>query len=97
MKKWLAAALCILLVLGFALFWPKGSLLGRWESEEGYTLEISETHFTVDGIPLPYELGKNGQFVLDSGILGPVRGSYRLENQRLLLSVDGLELEFRRA
>ena len=99
MKKKLFLLFPLLLCgcLIFAQFLPQEEIYGHWESDSGQSLEISETTISIGGKSYAYELGKDGVFVLDSGIFGPLKGTYRLENSRLYLNVHGVDFCFHRA
>lgn len=103
MKRiWLCLA--ALLLCGVLFLCPHLHLLsheddfcGSWVSPEGRILEITDTHFCMDGISLPYERGKDGVFVLDSGTLGPLDGVYSVQDGVLFLNIEGMNFTFEKS
>ncbi|MBQ8598745.1 MAG: hypothetical protein IJ411_01315 [Oscillospiraceae bacterium] len=101
MKRiWLCLAaflLCGVLFLCPRLLSAEDDLCGSWISPEGRTLEITDTHFCIDDISPPYELGKDGAFVLDSGTLGPLDGVYSIQDGVLSLNIEGMNFTFEKS
>lgn len=114
MKKWTGSSHTIvrLFCLSLLLFLiactttgcflkQKESILGRWETENGEMMEITETDFIIQGLSFPYEMTSESQsgkqeFVIVVGSLGAVRGSCQLKHGILYMTIDGAEEQFHR-
>lgn len=94
MKKIVIVILALVLSAFLYLSRPQNKLVGSWESEDGWSLSINETHFDINGRSLPYEYSKDGLLVLDSGIFGPIKGRWLRQNKELHLNLYGKNFIF---
>lgn len=78
------------LLLPLLLFSKQSELYGTWETTDGQTIEIDDSRIYIGEQALPYELGKHGNFVVDTGIFGAVEGQLELQKDRLSLHVEGM-------
>lgn len=78
------------LLLPLLLFSKQSELYGTWETTDGQTIEIDDSRIYIGEQALPYELGKHGNFVVDTGIFGAVEGQLELHKDRLSLHVEGM-------
>ena len=96
MKKLLAILLLLALCTFLFCACGKKDWLGTWQTVNDEILEVTETHIILQGIAFPYERGRGNTFVMVAGSLGPLCGSYHIEDGCLYLTIDGAEELFYR-